>query len=234
MVKRLIIFCATCLIGCFIATVLFVSSPSKRISSKSYKDQKLDEKKNPEKKWMEFDNFLDGTFRANSFYPRWVSGEEYVYKTNAGAINRVNISSGVDEEIFGSDAWANNPSGPFAWSLSPDQLYITISYNQIDGYAHYVRTFSCDIYEVSTGNKVGHDIPTQGIQKLQWSTSGHDLSYVYGFNVYIYKNTFNDNIQVTSDGDEQLVFNGISDWLFSVEITDDDSLMWWSPDSRYM
>uniref|UniRef100_H2YFY2 Uncharacterized protein n=1 Tax=Ciona savignyi TaxID=51511 RepID=H2YFY2_CIOSA len=120
------------------------------------------------------------------------------------------------------------------WSLSPDQLYITISYNQIDGYAHYVRTFSCDIYEVSTGNKVGHDIPTQGIQKLQWSTSGHDLSYVYGFNVYIYKNTFNDNIQVTSDGDEQLVFNGISDWLFSVEITDDDSLMWWSPDSRYM
>uniref|UniRef100_H2YFY4 Uncharacterized protein n=1 Tax=Ciona savignyi TaxID=51511 RepID=H2YFY4_CIOSA len=72
------------------------------------------------------------------------------------------------------------------------------------------------------------------IQKLQWSTSGHDLSYVYGFNVYIYKVGSVNELLLTSDGDEQLVFNGISDWLFSVEITDDDSLMWWSPDSRYM
>ena len=40
--------------------------------------------------------------------------------------------------------------------------------------------------------------------------------------------------QVTDDGDEQLVFNGITDWLFSIEITDDDALMWWSPDASFL
>jgi len=27
-----------------------------------------------EKKYMEFDDFLNGRFRASSFYPHWVSG----------------------------------------------------------------------------------------------------------------------------------------------------------------
>ena len=39
---------------------------------------------------------------------------------------------------------------------------------------------------------------------------------------------------ITSDGDEQLMFNGISDWLFSIEITDDDALLWWSEDGDYL
>ena len=45
---------------------------------------------------------------------------------------------------------------------------------------------------------------------------------------------FSSSDQITYDGDEQMVFNGISDWLFSIEITDDDALFWWSPESDYL
>ena len=35
--------------------------------------------------------------------------------------------------------------------------------------------------------------------------------------------------QLTTDGLEGHVFNGITDWLYVQEITDDDALFWWSP-----
>ena len=40
--------------------------------------------------------------------------------------------------------------------------------------------------------------------------------------------------QLSTDGDEQLQFNGVADWLFSGEITDDNALLWWSSESSYL
>nr|XP_018666654.1 dipeptidyl peptidase 4-like isoform X1 [Ciona intestinalis] len=230
-----VIFAAVCFTGTFIGTwLLFVQMPGKDNPSEVKVKHERDVKEMPNKQWMEFDDFLDGTFRANSFYPRWVSGSEYVYKNDTGAIYKFDVDTNVATEILNGDPWTNTEK-PFSWTISADQNYLAIFYMQTDGYAHYVRTFSCDIYEMSTGTKQNlPELPKENLQKFQWSASGHDFSYVYEFNIYLYKNSFLDHHQITSNGNEQMVFNGIADWLFSVEITDDDSLMWWSPDSQYL
>ena len=38
--------------------------------------------------------------------------------------------------------------------------------------------------------------------------------------------------QITYDGEENVIFNGITDWLHAVEITDDDCLVFWAPDGK--
>ena len=45
---------------------------------------------------------------------------------------------------------------------------------------------------------------------------------------------FSSSNQITENGNETMLFNGISDWLFSIEITDDDALLWWSPQGDYL
>nr|XP_026692095.1 prolyl endopeptidase FAP-like isoform X3 [Ciona intestinalis] len=188
----------------------------------------------PSKQWMEFNDFLEGTFQARSFYPYWVSGNEYVYMNSTAAINKVNIGTNVETAILNGEPWSNTEK-PFSWKISADQNYLAIFYMKTDGYADYVRTFSCDIYNLLNGTKqILPDFPTENLQKFQWSPTGHDFSYVYEFNVYLYKNTFLNHHQITNDGDEQMVFNGIADFLHWIEITEDDSLMWWSPDSQYL
>ncbi|XP_078490198.1 dipeptidyl peptidase 4-like isoform X2 [Ciona intestinalis] len=225
---KLLVLCGIC-IGTWL---LYVELSNKNNALTVYNER--EHLAMPSKQWMEFNNFLDGTFQARSFYPYWVSGNEYVYMNNTGAIYKVNIGTNVETEILNGDPWSNTEK-PFSWKISADQNYLAIFYMKTDGYADYVRTFSCDIYDLLTGTKqILPDFPTKNLQKFQWSPTGHDFSYVYEFNVYLYKNTFLIHHQITSDGDEQMVFNGIADFLHWIEITDDDSLMWWSPDSQYL
>ena len=56
---------------------------------------------------------------------------------------------------------------------------------------------------------------------------------VKDFNIHLLDLDVSTNIQqITFDGEENVIFNGITDWLHAVEITDDDCLIFWSDDSK--
>lgn len=185
-------------------------------------------KDGPIQETITFDDYFSGKFYSKSFYPRWIGDAEYAYKTPAGAIKIKNLDADTDDEILDASVWMNTEN-PASWSLSPDKKFAIITWNYIDGYAHYVRTFNWTIYETATGlEKSLGDIPSGEIQKFKWSNNGHDLAYVLGFNLFVSKD-FGLPEQLTTDGLEGHVFNGITDWLYVQEITDDDALFWWSP-----
>lgn len=40
-----------------------------------------------------------------------------------------------------------------------------------------------------------------------------------------------DSFQITADGKDSYIYNGITDWLYEEEILYQTNAMWWSPDS---
>ncbi|XP_077976200.1 dipeptidyl peptidase 4-like [Styela clava] len=83
------------------------------------------------KKYMTFDDWLEGKFEPKSYYPDWVSDSEYIYKRNDQAILKRNITNLDECELLSSSAWRSLPN-PSTFSASADLQYIVITYEHMD------------------------------------------------------------------------------------------------------
>ncbi|KAK3082641.1 hypothetical protein FSP39_001205, partial [Pinctada imbricata] len=75
-------------------------------------------------------------------------------------------------------------------------------------------------------------------QYVGWAPVGHSLVYVQENNIYyITSPGHGTNIkptQITSDGEQGRILNGIPDWVYEEEILGTDHALWWSPDGRFL
>nr|XP_039260167.1 dipeptidyl peptidase 4-like isoform X1 [Styela clava] len=186
------------------------------------------------KLYMTFDDWLSGTFRYSTVYPNWVSDSEYAYRTSEGAIMKKNISSEDESILLDETAW-KSVSNPSSYSISADMEYVAITYENTDGYAHYMKTFSVDVFSTSDSSKQTiPNFPADKIQKIKWDPIGHKMAFVHEFDIYVIPDLTASPVRITNDGKENVKFNGITDWLHYVEITNDDALLWWSPSGSYL
>jgi hypothetical protein len=72
------------------------------------------------------------------------------------------------------------------------------------------------------------------IQTVSLSPNSRKLAFVFENNIFIMSKFYDgirDSLQITSDGKENTIYNGMSDWLYEEEILYQTDAMWWSPDS---
>ena len=72
------------------------------------------------------------------------------------------------------------------------------------------------------------------IQNVALSPNSRKLAFVYQNNIYIMAKFFEglrDAVQITYDGKENTIYNGITDWLYEEEILCQTNAIWWSTDS---
>ncbi|XP_039260170.2 dipeptidyl peptidase 4-like [Styela clava] len=186
------------------------------------------------KQYMTFDDWLSGTFRYSTFYPNWLSDSEYAYRTPEGSIMKKNISSEDESVLLDETAW-KSVSNPSSYSISADMEYVAITYENTDGYANYMKTFSVDVFSTSDSTKQTiPNFPADKIQKIKWAPVGNKMAFVHDFDVYVVVDFKAAPARITHDGEENVKFNGIADWLHWIEITNDDALLWWSPSGSYL
>ncbi|XP_076815585.1 dipeptidyl peptidase 4-like [Clavelina lepadiformis] len=231
--KLLLLVTAT-FIAVLIALV-FLSRISDEISPKFSRSSDEDEiyQPNESKQRMQFDDFLKGKFRYKELRPYWFSGNEYITLKSNGTVVKVDIENGSERIFMQAE---HLPDSYDWWDVSADESYLVVGTKWVNGYAHYNDTFSMTFYEVSTGvNITQPNLPSNGIQNFKWSSKGHNFAFVYSYNVYLAADPFVKNAtQITSDGNEYSMFNGISDEMLRVEIAGNDILMWWSDDGTYL
>jgi hypothetical protein len=59
------------------------------------------------------------------------------------------------------------------------------------------------------------------------------LAFVYENNIYLVESVASKEVnQITFDGKELEIHNGIADWLYEEEILERSNTIWWSPDSQ--
>uniref|UniRef100_A0A7M4FRA7 Dipeptidyl peptidase 4 n=1 Tax=Crocodylus porosus TaxID=8502 RepID=A0A7M4FRA7_CROPO len=71
-------------------------------------------------------------------------------------------------------------------------------------------------------------------QYISWSPVGHKLAYVWNNNIYVKEFPGAKTINITKNGEENKIFNGIPDWVYEEEMFGTHSALWWSPNGNFI
>ncbi|MFT7818067.1 dipeptidyl peptidase 4-like [Arapaima gigas] len=151
------------------------------------------------------EDYFNNSINYKSYNMRWISDKEYLHKEN-GTVFLHNVETGQTSEFLSIDK--------FLWRHS------------------YTASYS--VYDVENSKFVSlSDIP-QEVQYLVWAPAGNMLAYVWNYNVYLKKEATVPSIQVTTNGEKNLILNGIPDWVYEEEMFSSKEAMWWSPGGKFL
>uniref|UniRef100_A0A8C3CXW4 Dipeptidyl peptidase 4 n=1 Tax=Cairina moschata TaxID=8855 RepID=A0A8C3CXW4_CAIMO len=95
-------------------------------------------------------------------------------------------------------------------------------------------TASYYIYDFNTSSILDETLLHNNTQYISWSPVGHKLAYVWNNNIYIKASPTAAPVQITSNGEENKIFNGIPDWVYEEEMFGTHSALWWSPNGNFV
>nr|XP_022913597.1 venom dipeptidyl peptidase 4 [Onthophagus taurus] len=183
---------------------------------------------------FQLDEYLNGAFSNKGFNGVWMSGTEFYYKDSTN--NNVYIYNVEAPEesnlLFESDVLSNYKGATF--TLSPDTNFILIRHNSQSIFRHStVAQFT--VYGLLS--KQYFDLANEELlQYASWSLEGSSIAYVLNNNIYYVSTPSNVTkpVQITSNGENGVIYNGIPDWVYEEEVLSAGSAIWWSPDGSHI
>uniref|UniRef100_A0A8C3CWW6 Dipeptidyl peptidase 4 n=1 Tax=Cairina moschata TaxID=8855 RepID=A0A8C3CWW6_CAIMO len=106
--------------------------------------------------------------------------------------------------------------------------------NQTSSLWRHSYTASYYIYDFNTSSILDETLLHNNTQYISWSPVGHKLAYVWNNNIYIKASPTAAPVQITSNGEENKIFNGIPDWVYEEEMFGTHSALWWSPNGNFV
>ncbi|KAM9305677.1 dipeptidyl peptidase 4-like [Gastrophryne carolinensis] len=187
-----------------------------------------EEKKPDSRRTYTLDDYFGDQLRTRSYGLRWISDNEYLHRTRDNNVVIISADTGEAKTLILNTTISN--SNASYYELSPDRKYALMQYNY-EKLWRYSNTASYRIINVETGMLVtGNDLPHK-IQYITWSPVGHKLAYVWNCNVYVKNAPGEPSVQITTNGEENKILNGIPDWVYEEEMFGTNSALWWSPDA---
>ncbi|CAM9600284.1 unnamed protein product [Rangifer tarandus platyrhynchus] len=176
-------------------------------------------------------DILNGTFSYKTFFPNWISGQEYLHQSTDNNVVFYNIETGESYTILSNTTMKSvNASN---YGLSPDRqfAYLESDYSKLWRYS-YTATYH--IYDLTNGEFIRRNELPRPIQYLCWSPVGSKLAYVYQNNIYLKQRPEDPPFQITYNGKENKIFNGIPDWVYEEEMLATKYALWWSPNGKFL
>ncbi|XP_043343759.1 prolyl endopeptidase FAP [Cervus elaphus] len=176
-------------------------------------------------------DILNGTFSYKTFFPYWISGQEYLHQSTDNNVVFYNIETGESYTILSNTTMKSvNASN---YGLSPDRqfAYLESDYSKLWRYS-YTATYH--IYDLTNGEFIRRNELPRPIQYLCWSPVGSKLAYVYQNNIYLKQRPEDPPFQITYNGKENKIFNGIPDWVYEEEMLATKYALWWSPNGKFL
>uniref|UniRef100_A0A4W4FML6 Uncharacterized protein n=1 Tax=Electrophorus electricus TaxID=8005 RepID=A0A4W4FML6_ELEEL len=190
----------------------------------------LNEKKVDSRRTFTLQDYFNSSIKARSYNLLWLSDGEYLHKTQEGAVLLFNVSSEKGQEFLSRQTFDQVEA--FDYMVSADRQFVCFLSNYSKIWRHSF-TASYSIYNQETGSFITADIP-QEIQYLAWSPTGHKLAFVWKYNVYVKASPNSPLQQVTTDGQMNVILNGIPDWVYEEEMFSSNYALWWSPTGKYL
>ncbi|TNE29108.1 MAG: S9 family peptidase [Bacteroidetes bacterium] len=116
------------------------------------------------------------------------------------------------------------------YSFSADQTKVLLAANVESIYRHSTRA-NYYMYDLtnSSVSKVGEG----KVRYATFSPDGSKVAYVQENNLYVLTLANNEVTQVTTDGEQNSIINGATDWVYEEEFAF-PCAFWWSPNSEYI
>lgn len=178
-----------------------------------------------------------GDFDPKLFTGTWINDDTFTYQNEQLNIMMFECKSMKETLIMSNNTIKQLVGENIKHYMSGDPSIILFSYDtklihRHSGLSRY-RIFNT-ISNMSFDVVPTHLYSSDQIQLAVLSPNSRSLAYVYQNNIYFMAKYFDglkESTQITIDGKDKLVYNGIADWLYEEEILSDSKAMWWSPDS---
>ncbi|KAM9670115.1 dipeptidyl peptidase 4 isoform 1-T1 [Dama dama] len=177
-------------------------------------------------------DYLKNTFRMKFYNLRWVSDHEYLYKqeNNILLFNAEYGNSSIFLENSTFDEFGHSIND---YSVSPDRQYILFEYNYVKQWRHSY-TASYDIYDLNKRQLITEERIPNNTQWITWSPVGHKLAYVWNNDIYVKNEPNSPSQRITQTGQKDVIYNGITDWVYEEEVFSTYSALWWSPNGTFL
>ncbi|KAI1898280.1 hypothetical protein AGOR_G00070700 [Albula goreensis] len=183
------------------------------------------------KRTFTLDDYFNDTISYKSYNLRWISDNEYLHETREGTVMLYHADTGHSSEFLSSSVFNRVKASDYL--VSPDRKYVCFESNYTKLWRHsYTASYS--VYDMEKKDFITTPLIPDEVQYLAWAPTGHQLAYVWNYNVYVKPNPAEQAIQVTTNGRHNEILNGIPDWVYEEEMFSTNYAMWWSPTGRFL
>ncbi|XP_075036858.1 dipeptidyl peptidase 4 isoform X2 [Mixophyes fleayi] len=158
------------------------------------------------RKTYTLDDYFGDTLRYRSFGIQWLSDNEYLYQTRDNNVLVNNVDTGETKTLISDTT--------IIWRHSYKASY---------------RILNVETQALVTANEL-----PDSIQYITWSPVDHKLAYVRKNNIYIRNTPDAASVQITFNGEENKIYNGIPDWVYEEEMFSSNHALWWSPNAIFL
>ncbi|XP_055086489.1 inactive dipeptidyl peptidase 10-like [Periophthalmus magnuspinnatus] len=176
------------------------------------------------------DDLFDPNFQIHDPEAKWINDEEIIFRSWDGSVWRANIHNNESSLLLRNTTFATFKASKF-W-VSPDLGFILLAYDvrpvyQTSFLASYLiyNLYTREVRELNPP-----EVSDSVLQFASWGVQGQQLMYIFENNIYYQTDVQSSSWRLTSSGQEGIVFNGIADWLYEVEVLKTPVCHWWSPD----
>ncbi|XP_013881529.1 inactive dipeptidyl peptidase 10 [Austrofundulus limnaeus] len=185
---------------------------------------------NPFSSQLTLDDLLDRTFQIHDPGATWISASEVVFRSWDGDVFKVNTLNYEMDLLIKNTTFATFKATKFA--VSPDQNFVLLGYDVKRVYKHsFLASYLIyNLYTREVRELNPPEVSDSVLQFASWGVQGQQLIYIFENNIYYQTDVQSSSWRLTSSGQEGVVFNGISDWLYEEEVLHTQVAHWWSPD----
>lgn len=184
------------------------------------------------------ESFEPKTFESKS--SNWISNNKFIYLSDDKNIRLFNCDGFNSTIIVSNHTIIPMVGDQFSFLMTSDPNVVLFSYDRIQVNRHsktarykLFNAINNMVFDVISSNSF-ENVP---LQNALLSPSGRKLAFVDKNNIFLMEKFFDgqkDASQITTDGSEKTIYNGITDWLYEEEILLSSNAMYWSENSRYL
>ncbi|XP_051542785.1 dipeptidyl aminopeptidase-like protein 6 isoform X2 [Myxocyprinus asiaticus] len=169
-------------------------------------------------------------FKVHDLNAKWISSNELLYRTRDGDVVRFNLDVNESTILVTNRKFEMYKASKY--EVSPDMKLILLAYNVQPVYEHSFTAdyIICSLQTPETWILNPPEVRNAHLQFAGWGPQGQQLIFIFENNIYYRATVENRSIRLVSTGKEGVIFNGLSDWLYEVEIFKSHIAHWWSPD----
>ncbi|XP_049610929.1 dipeptidyl peptidase 4-like [Syngnathus scovelli] len=191
---------------------------------------KEEQNKNIEEKFFTLADVFNSSLKPRSPSIRWISDDEYLQRRQ-GSVYLHNVTTGRSSIFLSAGIFGEKEASDY--QPSADRRYVAFMSNYTMLWRHSF-TASYSLYDRTLNKFVEPSKLPEEIQYLAWAPAGNKLAFVWKNNVYIKTSPDSLPQQVTYNGKENQILNGIPDWVYEEEMFSSNQGLWWSPGGKYV
>ncbi|XP_065818202.1 dipeptidyl peptidase 4 isoform X1 [Labrus bergylta] len=206
--------------------ITLITITSVYLSKKTTKHQMcIISEPNGTKRPFTLQDYFNDTIRWRSYNLYWISDKEYLHKTRDGNVFLHNAET-KEESLYLSNSTFDQVDATH-YLLSGDYKFIAFESNFTKKWRHSF-TASYSIYDRNSSTFVmTGSLPTI-VQYFAWAPTGNKYAYVVDYNIFVRSDITAEAVQVTHNGKENEILNGIPDWVYEEEVFASNGAIWWS------